>query len=72
MTVKELIDKLSKLQDDAVVKVGYGEHYENINFIFPTHNSIILHPNVYEGNATQLWTETFVFYGKSNKNQKEE
>lgn len=68
MTVKELINKLSLLDDDVEVKVGYGENIEPINFIIPVDdNCIVLHPNVYYGDKNKLWEQTLVYYHKKDK-----
>lgn len=67
MKVKELIDKLSLLDNDVEVKVGYGCYVEPINFIFPQSKCVVLHPNVYDGDKAELWAQTLVkFYKKNN------
>ena len=67
MKVKELVDKLSKLDDDVEVKIGYGDYIKPINFIFPQNNYIVLHSHVYEGNKYELWAQTLLnFYKKNN------
>lgn len=67
MKVKELVDKLSLLDDNVEVKIGYGDIVNPINFIFPRDNYIVLHSHVYEGNKYELWAHTlFNFYKKDN------
>lgn len=65
MTVGELVNKLSLLDDNVEVKVGYGDNVEPLNFIIPESNYIILHPNVYYGDKNELWTQTLVLHHKS-------
>ena len=50
MTVKELREKLELLQDDIEIKIGYGEHIENLNFIVPESNYILFRSELYEDN----------------------
>jgi len=64
MKVKELVEKLSKLKDDTEVKIGYGNDICDINFIMPCGNSILLHPDVYEGNSAEEWIRTLVNFKK--------
>lgn len=67
MKVKELVDKLSLLDDDVEVKIGYGDKANTINFIFPQDNYIVLHSHVYEENKYELWAQTLCrFYKKKN------
>lgn len=67
MKVKELIDKLSKLDDDVEVKIGYGDKANPINFISPRNNYIVLHSHIYYGNKYELWAQTlFNFHKKDN------
>lgn len=67
MKVKELVNKLSKLDDDVEVRIGYGDKANPINFIFPLDNYIVLHSHVYEGNKYELWAQTLIkFYKKNN------
>jgi len=72
MKVKELVDKLSLMDDDVEVKVGYGDKAEPINFIFPQDNYIVLHPNVYDGNKYELWAQTLLRFYKKKKNDETE
>lgn len=64
MTVKELREKLELLQDDVEIKIGYGEHIENLNFIVPESNYILFHSELYEDNPEFRWLQTLCFYGK--------
>ena len=65
MTIKELINKLSLLDDNVEVKIGYGDNIEPINFIFPEENNcIVLHPDVYGVDKNKLWERTLVYYHK--------
>ena len=64
MKVKELIDKLSLLDDNVEVKIGYGDNIEPINFIIPENNCVVLHPDVYYGDKNKLLVQTLVSYHK--------
>jgi len=67
MTVKELVDKLSLLDDDVEVMVGYGDIAKPLNFIFPRGNHIVLHPAVYYGDKVELWLETLACFHKKGE-----
>lgn len=64
MTVKELKDILSKLQDDVEIKIGYGDKSYPIKFVMAENGYIVLHSDVYKANPEIELLKTLAIYGK--------
>lgn len=64
MTVKELKDILSKLQDDVEIKVGYGPKSYPIKFVMADIECVVLHSDVYMANPKIELLKTLAIYGK--------
>lgn len=64
MTIKELKDILSKLQDDVEIKIGYSDKSYPIKFIMADIECVVLHNRVYKANPEIELIKTLAIYGK--------
>lgn len=64
MTVKELKDILSKLQDDVEIKIGYGPKSYPIKFVMADIECVVLCNRVYKANPEIELLKTLAIYGK--------